>query len=113
MSRYIDADELKSINSIQSANFNSIETIQEWIENAPTADVQKEVDYWHKKTSEYEQVIIRLANILANDVKPVSSGNWINTTHGLKCSACDTFQAYGSRYFNYCPICGARMEAGK
>lgn len=43
------------------------------------------------------------------DVKPVASGEWVDTTHGLKCSACDTFQVYGSRYFKYCPICGAEM----
>ena len=29
-------DELKSIKSIQSADFNSIKTIQKWIDNAPT-----------------------------------------------------------------------------
>ena len=36
--RLIDADELKTIRSIQNkyANFNSIETIQEWIDHAPT-----------------------------------------------------------------------------
>ena len=34
--RLIDGDELKSIKSIQSADFDSIETIQKWIDNAPT-----------------------------------------------------------------------------
>ena len=33
--RLIDAEELKTIKSIQSADFNSIETIREWIDNAP------------------------------------------------------------------------------
>ena len=40
MARYIDADALKTVKSIQMGNFNSIETIQEWIDNAPTADVK-------------------------------------------------------------------------
>ena len=31
-----DVDELKSIKSIQSADFNSIETIQKWIDDVPT-----------------------------------------------------------------------------
>ena len=31
-----DVEELKSIKSIQSADFNSIETIQKWIDDAPT-----------------------------------------------------------------------------
>lgn len=39
MSRYIDADKLKTIKSIQSADFNSIETIREWIDKQETADV--------------------------------------------------------------------------
>lgn len=34
--RLIDGDKLKSIKSIQSADFNSIETIQKWIDDAPT-----------------------------------------------------------------------------
>ena len=36
--RLIDADELKTVRSIQNkyANFNSIKTIQEWIDHAPT-----------------------------------------------------------------------------
>lgn len=34
--RLIDADELKTVKSIQSADFNSIETIQMWIDSAPT-----------------------------------------------------------------------------
>ena len=34
--RLIDADELRTIKSIQSADFNSIESIQKWIDNAET-----------------------------------------------------------------------------
>lgn len=37
--RLIDADALKTRKSINSANFNTIETIQEWIDNAPTIDL--------------------------------------------------------------------------
>lgn len=36
--RLIDADGLKSVRSIQTADFNSIESIQRWIDNAPTID---------------------------------------------------------------------------
>ena len=38
MTRLIDADALKTIKSIQSADFNSIETISQWIDSAPTID---------------------------------------------------------------------------
>ena len=43
MSRYIDADKLKTIESIQSADFNSIESIRRWIDEQQTADVVKVV----------------------------------------------------------------------
>lgn len=36
--RLIDADALKTIRSIQSADYNSIETIQHWIDKAPTIE---------------------------------------------------------------------------
>lgn len=36
--RLIDADALKSIKSIQSADYNSIETIRKWIDSEPTID---------------------------------------------------------------------------
>ena len=39
MSRYIDADAMRTVKSIQSADFNSIESIQKWIDEQPTADV--------------------------------------------------------------------------
>lgn len=38
--RLIDADELRTIKSIQSADFNSIENIQSWIDHAPTVFVE-------------------------------------------------------------------------
>ena len=38
MTRLIDAEALKTIKSIQSADFNSIETIRQWIDSAPTID---------------------------------------------------------------------------
>jgi len=37
--RLIDADALKTIKSIQSADFNSIETIRQWIDSAPTIEI--------------------------------------------------------------------------
>lgn len=38
MTRLIDADELRTIKSIQSGDFNSIESIQKWIDNVPTVE---------------------------------------------------------------------------
>lgn len=43
--RLIDANSLKSTESIQSANFNSIENIRAWIDSAPT--VEDSIAYNH------------------------------------------------------------------
>ena len=53
--RLIDADALKTRKSINSANFNTIETIQEWIDNVPTIDAVPvvrcgECKYWYKNS---------------------------------------------------------------
>lgn len=45
--RLIDADALKTIKSIQSADFNSIETIRKWIDDAPTIDAVEVVRCKH------------------------------------------------------------------
>lgn len=74
--RLIDADKLRTIRSIQSGDFNSIETIQKWIDDAPTVDAVEVVrcekckyftqydginigscgrlcDEWNKRTTDY------------------------------------------------------------
>ena len=101
MARYIDADALKTVKSIQMGNFNSIETIQEWIDNAPTADV-----------------------------KPVARGEWIITAveevgifkiRTKKCSHCskraiDGISCEGATMDiinDFCPNCGADMRGEK
>ena len=43
--RLIDANSLKSTESIQSADFNSIESIRTWIDSAPT--VEDSIAYNH------------------------------------------------------------------
>ena len=39
--RLIDADALRTIQNINKANFNSIETIQKWIDEQPTVEEKK------------------------------------------------------------------------
>ena len=38
MTRLIDADKLRTVESIQKGDFNSIESIQKWIDTAPTVE---------------------------------------------------------------------------
>lgn len=85
--RYIDADKLKSVKSIQSADFNSIETIREWVDAQPTADVRENV-----------------------------RGEWIETNktdewywHLSKCSVCGHEMLLNED--NFCPNCGSDMRS--
>lgn len=75
--RLIDADTL----------FNSIETIQKWIDDAPTIDAE-----------------------------PVRRGRWIREPNcWYKCSACSAHypSIAANMNYNYCPSCGALMEEGE
>lgn len=90
MSRYIDADAL-----VKESNdwFSMYRTKSDGARN-----------------SVYRFVYIEVRNRKGADVKPVVRGKWTDTTHGLMCSACETYQVYGSRFYNFCPICGADMK---
>lgn len=87
MSRYINADNMKTTKSIQSADFNSIETIQKWIDEQPTADV---VERKHGEWIEDEEQ------------------NHVELT--FHCSECGC-EAWGiEETTNFCPECGADMR---
>lgn len=83
--RLIDADALKSIRSIQSADFNSIETIQKWIDNAPTIERPK------------------------GEFEICGTSNGLNGTMYYKCSLCGTPVDPSDKF---CRGCGARMKGG-
>lgn len=91
MPRLIDADKLKTIKSIQSGDFNSIETIQKWIDDAPTVEAER-----------------------------VKRGRWIKleddyNNHLYECSYCHTWTSLPTEEVNvgnirYCWSCGAKMD---
>ena len=85
--RLIDANALRTRQSINSANFNSIETIQEWIDAQPTIDAE-----------------------------PVRHGKWemkpdpFGFFHDIPvCSECGCTTKMREKT-KYCPNCGARMD---
>ena len=96
MSRYFDADKLKSEFPIRRNNYdeehgdvhfiNGIESVFEYIDYMPTADVEK-----------------------------VRHGEWIfgvTMNHEwMKCSECLVSQT-PTGVFVYCPNCGAKMDGG-
>ena len=60
--RYIDADLIKYTG--QKGYWDIAYKAD--IDKIPTADVQKEIDYWHDRASSYEQTIVKLSNALAD-----------------------------------------------
>lgn len=85
----ISREYLKSFGYINKGNFNSVETIREWIDNAPSV------------------------------IPKAKEGKWIAKDGIFYCSCCDNDSAglseedvylYEFPLPNYCPNCGARME---
>ena len=96
MSRYIDADRLEEcMRIVQKANKDSVE---------------------FNKRCRATDVLLDIYGMIKEqptaDVVEVVHGEWTDTTHGLICSACKTYQVYGSRFYNFCPVCGADMRGG-
>ena len=90
--RLIDADALKTTTSIQRANFNTLGSIRQWIDEAPTIDAE-----------------------------PVRHGKWLHPeeedeeyhTVSCSCSVCGwKFNLYEDDIDGapYCAVCGAKME---
>ena len=58
-----------------------------------------------------ESVLEYVENLPAADVTPVRHGRWIDAREycgDYMCSNCESL--YGTNKFNYCPNCGAKME---
>lgn len=76
------------------------DTVKELINNGLCTDTDADKEY----------ACLLIDAIPTADVRKNIHGEWLDTTHGLKCSACETFQTSGSRYYKFCPICGADMR---
>lgn len=77
------------------------------------SDLLAEYDRQHKGPPGAARRLI--AEAPAADVVPVVHGRWEEVTWGnmtfTKCSNCNSkVQWYLSEQFNYCPLCGARMD---
>lgn len=97
MARYVDADKFKyslelSIDS-WSRDFNS---------KAPTI------------TTTYKEVLHRLETMPTADVVEVKHGEWKRKGQDIYCSVCGNESAYNpfgaSKFSDYCPNCGAKMD---
>ena len=89
------------------------EVVQEMLENA---QIISNGEYYGYCTED-----VRLNSIPTADVAEVKHGRWIEypRAHYFKCSECKYTVPYrkavlvnGSREYNYCPNCGAKMNGG-
>ena len=123
--RLIDADKLRTIRSIQSGDFNSIETIQKWIDDAPTVDAEPVEFEWCHDCKEYDQnahCCHRWTKVIRNTVNDLKTQGYESVRHGRwvdgHCSNCGCdVPAYIIDWkwqkdmdAKFCPQCGAKMD---
>jgi len=92
--RAIDADAMRTIQSINKANFNSIETIQKWIDEQPTIEERK-TGRWIRETKHYKD----------------SEQEFYY--YEERCSECGTKRKIGWAGVRYCPMCGTMVQEGE
>ena len=90
----ISREYLKSFGYINKGDFNSVETIREWIDNAPSVVPSRAEGEWIG--TEYDGFA---------DGNPVYY-EWI-------CSACKCVVEDEEPTWNYCPNCGAKMKGAE
>ena len=75
-------------------------------------------------TSGFDEAVTRVENFPAADVAPVMHGRWDDSGRytfpsgntAVRCTNCGcalTESEYRLNNWNYCPVCGARMDGGE
>ena len=92
--------------------------------NACTDVLERASEIYYIAGFSYEHVIEILDNIPAADVAPVVHGRWDDSGRytfpsgntAVRCTNCGcalTESEYRLNNWNYCPVCGARMDGGE
>lgn len=111
--RLINTDVLKDFAYINKGNFNTVEGIREWIDNAPTVP---QINIFCENADEKAIADMKeeLQKVI-DDLRP--QGEWTDlSTDGrhigwIACSVCGQEPPNESNLrTNYCPNCGAKME---
>lgn len=107
----ISKEYLKSFEYINKGDFNSVETIREWIDNAPSvvptteqsSMVGERIDSYK---AGYEKAMIEVMEAHPNINKV---GKWLRKDGRVwsRCSSCGSGSSFET---NYCGNCGAAME---
>lgn len=108
--RLIDANALKDIEYINKGNFNTVEGIREWIDNAPTvSEITKE-----KLSNAYDQGYEDGKNNWLQEERPQGDwGKW--NVYEIRCPECLEYfntDCYSKEELNKCPNCGLPMKKG-
>ena len=108
----ISREHMKSLGYINKGDFNSVETIREWIDNAPSVVPKARPIEMHLDVT--DDVVDRAVEQIR------AEGEWIERTdhklgkcmeYSAECSVCGTLHCHRYQpYKSYCPNCGAKMK---
>lgn len=127
----ISRSSLKTLEYINKGNFNTVEGIREWIDNAPTVEPQKIVIIPPELIEKLASCVVDIVGnidwekaIEAYKARP--QGEWISHIRSIECSVCkheffaddenencQDYEPCTDFDFNFCPKCGADMRGGR
>ena len=104
----ISREALKDIAYINKGNFNTVEGIREWIDNAPTVP---QVTVFAENAD--EKVVADLKAELQNVIETRPKGEWTTDEKGyFYCDKCGKYPHDQYATTDFCPKCGADMRKG-
>ena len=102
----ISREALKDITYINKGNFNTVEGIREWIDNAPTVP---QITVFTETAD--EKAIADLKAELQNVIETRPKGTWTTDEKGyFYCDQCGKYPHDQYATTDFCPKCGADMR---
>lgn len=90
---------------MEIAKYIDREALIEWLKRIPLKDLSDGLGLC--------RVIKNMPKGIIVDVAPVRHGRWDEGHEMMTCpNCCEQFDLYFKNDFNYCPNCGAKMDAG-
>ena len=107
-----DLDALKNIEYINKGNFNTVEGIREWIDNAPTVEVPTYTDLIEANKEGYNNARRLYERPHGEWVEVIDYSDEYEKRWHYECSKCRNIPYYGGDIgtLHFCPNCGADMR---